>query len=102
MPLWKKLQLKRDRHDHHSSFIIHLLRLKYLRSVHTELGNITDVTNRLALAHPEVAIRLIHNGRKLLQRTDGDVRQVLAAIYGMNIARKNTIQSNSESLDFTI
>jgi DNA mismatch repair protein MutL len=77
-------------------------RLKYLRSVHTELGNITDVTNRLALAHPEVAIRLIHNGRKLLHTTgNGDVRQVLAAIYGLNIAKK-MIPIQTSSLDFTI
>ena len=77
-------------------------RLKYLRSVHTELGNITDVTNRLALAHPEVAIKLIHNGRKLLHTTgNGDVRQVLAAIYGLNIAKK-MIPINVDSLDFSI
>ena len=73
-----------------------------MKSVHTELGNITDVTNRLALAHPEVSIRLIHNGRKLLHTNgNGDVRQVLAAIYGMNIARK-MIPIHAESLDFTI
>src|SRR3954466_9331017 len=29
-------------------------RLKYLKTPHTELGNITDVTNRLALEHTEV------------------------------------------------
>ncbi|MDV2687729.1 DNA mismatch repair protein MutL, partial [Alkalihalophilus lindianensis] len=61
-------------------------RLKYMKTIHTELGNITDVVNRLALAHPEVAFRLIHNERKLLQTSgSGDVRQVLAAIYGMSI-----------------
>ena len=29
-------------------------RLKYMKTIHTELGNITDVVNRLALSHPEV------------------------------------------------
>nr|WP_295975416.1 DNA mismatch repair endonuclease MutL [uncultured Bacillus sp.] len=77
-------------------------RLKYMKTVHTELGNITDVTNRLALAHPEVSLRLIHNGRKLLHTNgNGDVRQVLAAIYGTNIAR-SMIPIHAESLDFTI
>jgi len=77
-------------------------RLKYMKTVHTELGNITDVTNRLALAHPEVSIRLIHNERKLLHTTgNGDVRQVLAAIYGMNIAKK-MIPIHVTSLDFII
>lgn len=77
-------------------------RLKYMKTVHTELGNITDVTNRLALAHPEVSIRLIHNDRKLLHTNgNGDVRQVLAAIYGINIAKK-MIPINVTSLDFKL
>ncbi|WAA10801.1 DNA mismatch repair endonuclease MutL [Fervidibacillus albus] len=77
-------------------------RLKYMKSIHTELGNITDVMNRIALAHPEIAMKLIHNGRKLLQTTgNGDPLQVLAAIYGMNIAKK-MIRIETESLDFHI
>ena len=77
-------------------------RLKYMKTIHTELGNITDVVNRLALSHPEVSFRLLHNEKKLLQTSgNGDVRQVLAAIYGNNIARK-MIPVKAESLDFTI
>ena len=77
-------------------------RLKYMKSIHTELGNITDLVNRLALAHPEVSFRLTHNDRQLLQTSgNGDVRQVLAAIYGMNIV-KNMIPVSGTSLDFTI
>lgn len=77
-------------------------RLKYMKTIHTELGNITDVVNRLALAHPEVAIRLIHNERKLLQTNgNGDVRQVLAAIYGINILKK-MVRIEASSLDFKI
>lgn len=77
-------------------------RLKYMKTIHTELGNITDVVNRLALSHPEVSIRLIHNERKLLYTTgNGDVRQVLAAIYGMNMV-KNMVAISGESLDYKI
>ena len=77
-------------------------RLKYMKTIHTELGNITDVVNRLALSHPEVAFRLIHNERKLLQTNgNGDVRQVLAAIYGMAIA-KQLVPVSGKSLDYTI
>ncbi|WP_404331555.1 DNA mismatch repair endonuclease MutL [Mesobacillus maritimus] len=77
-------------------------RLKYMKTIHTELGNITDVVNRLALSHPEVSIRLVHNGRRLLYTTgNGDVRQVLAAIYGMNMV-KNMIAISGESLDYKI
>ncbi|KAB7708127.1 DNA mismatch repair endonuclease MutL [Bacillus aerolatus] len=77
-------------------------RLKYMKTIHTELGNITDVVNRLSLAHPEAAIRLRHNGRELLRTTgNGDVRQVLAAIYGLNTAKK-MIPLSASSLDFTV
>ncbi|PFO05791.1 DNA mismatch repair endonuclease MutL [Bacillus sp. AFS076308] len=77
-------------------------RLKYMKTIHTELGNITDVVNRLALSHPEVAFRLIHNERKLLQTNgNGDVRQVLAAIYGLAIA-KQLVPVSGKSLDYTI
>ncbi|MEQ2526567.1 DNA mismatch repair endonuclease MutL [Robertmurraya yapensis] len=77
-------------------------RLKYMKTVHTELGNITDIVNRLALSHPEVSFRLVHNDRKLLHTNgNGDVRQVLAAIYGLNIVKK-MIPIHASSLDFTI
>ncbi|SFA72783.1 MULTISPECIES: DNA mismatch repair endonuclease MutL [unclassified Bacillus (in: firmicutes)] len=77
-------------------------RLKYMKTIHTELGNITDVVNRLALSHPEVSFRLIHNGRKLLHTNgNGDVRQVLSAIYGMNIV-KMLHPISAQSLDFRI
>lgn len=77
-------------------------RLKYMKSIHTELGNITDIVNRLALAHPEVSFRLVHNDRKLLHTNgNGDVRQVLASIYGLAIAKK-MIPIQASSLDFTV
>ncbi|KQU18621.1 DNA mismatch repair protein MutL [Bacillus sp. Leaf13] len=77
-------------------------RLKYMKTIHTELGNITDVANRLALSHPDVSIRLSHNEKLILHTNgNGDVRQVLAAIYGMNIAKK-MIPIQASSLDFTL
>ncbi|MCY8518682.1 DNA mismatch repair endonuclease MutL [Bacillus atrophaeus] len=77
-------------------------RLKYMKTVHTELGNITDVVNRIALAHPEVSIRLRHQGKNLLQTNgNGDVRHVLAAIYGMATAKK-MVPIHVSSLDFDV
>jgi DNA mismatch repair protein MutL len=77
-------------------------RLKYMKTIHTELGNITDVANRLALSHPDVSIRLSHNEKRILHTNgNGDVRQVLAAIYGTNIAKK-MIPVQSSSLDFKL
>ncbi|WP_043929862.1 DNA mismatch repair endonuclease MutL [Bacillus sp. EB01] len=77
-------------------------RLKYVKTIHTELGNITDLVNRLALSHPEVSFRLVHNGKKLLHTNgNGDVRQVLAAIYGLGIA-KMLVPIEGRSLDYRI
>lgn len=77
-------------------------RLKYMKTIHTELGNVTDVVNRLALANPDVSFRLVHNGRQLLKTTgNGDVRQVLAAIYGINMV-KAMVPISGKSLDYKI
>ncbi len=77
-------------------------RLKYMKTIHTELGHVVDVMNRLALAHPHISFRLTHNGKQLFYTNgNGDVRQVLAAIYGFDIAKK-MIAIHAETLDFTI
>ncbi|MGM0851427.1 MAG: DNA mismatch repair endonuclease MutL [Bacillota bacterium] len=77
-------------------------RLKYMKTIHTELGNITDVVNRIALAHPNVSIKLLHNGKSLLHTNgNGDVLQVLAAIYGIGIAKK-MVPIEVSSLDFKV
>ncbi|MGR3774679.1 DNA mismatch repair endonuclease MutL [Bacillus paramycoides] len=77
-------------------------RLKYMKTIHTELGNITDIVYRIAMSHPEVSLKLFHNAKKLLHTSgNGDVRQVLAAIYSIQVAKK-LIPIEAESLDFTI
>ncbi|WP_110112751.1 DNA mismatch repair endonuclease MutL [Bacillus sp. CGMCC 1.16541] len=77
-------------------------RLKYMKTVNTELGNVTDVVNRLAMAHPTVSFKLTHQGRQLLYTNgNGDVRQVLAAIYGIGVAKK-MIPISVQSLDYEV
>ncbi|OIJ09983.1 DNA mismatch repair protein MutL [Anaerobacillus arseniciselenatis] len=77
-------------------------RLKYLKTIHTELGNITDIVYRLALANPAISFRLDHNGKKVfLSNGNGDLKQVIAAIYGINIA-KQMVYLEASSLDFKI
>lgn len=78
------------------------VRLKYLKSPNTELANITDIVNRLALGHPEVAFSLTHNGRSLLQTVgNGKLQQVLSAIYGVTTARQ-MIPVGRQDQDFQI
>ncbi|MFC3932596.1 DNA mismatch repair endonuclease MutL [Streptococcus dentapri] len=77
-------------------------RLKYLKSLQAELGHIVDVVNRQSLAHPEIAFVLINDGRQLTKTSGaGDLRQAIAAIYGLNTAKKMVEISNSD-LDFEV
>mgnify|MGYP001374329019 CR=1 FL=1 len=77
-------------------------RLKYMKTVHTELGNISDIVQREAMAHPEITFRLSHNGKQLLKTNgSGDLLHVIASIYGTSVA-KNMIAFQAESLDFQL
>ncbi|MFP3918271.1 DNA mismatch repair endonuclease MutL [Lysinibacillus telephonicus] len=77
-------------------------RLKYLKTIQTELGHSIDYMNRLALGYPEIAFKLVHNGQTLLQTNGrGNVQQVIAAIYGVQNARK-MISFNAESKDYKV
>lgn len=63
-------------------------RLKYMKTIQTELGHIADYVNRLALAHPGIAFTVRHNGNMLLRTLgSGDRLQTFAAIYGSATAK---------------
>ncbi|MBP3963416.1 DNA mismatch repair endonuclease MutL [Paenibacillus lignilyticus] len=63
-------------------------RLKYMKTIQTEIGHIADYVNRLALAHPGIAFTLKHNGGLLLRTLgSGDRLQAFAAIYGTATAK---------------
>ncbi|WP_078427000.1 DNA mismatch repair endonuclease MutL [Alkalihalobacterium alkalinitrilicum] len=77
-------------------------RLKYLKTVHTELGNISDIVNRIALAHPDISFQLFHNGKKMLHTNgNGNQLQVLHSIYGAAVA-KQMISIEVETIDFRV
>lgn len=77
-------------------------RLKYLKSLQGELGQIVDVVNRLSLAHPDISFTLINEGRQLVQTAGtGDLRQTIAGIYGINTARK-MIEISGSDFDFDV
>lgn len=77
-------------------------RLKYMKSLNTELSKIVDIVNRLALGHPQIQISLTHNNRELLRTAGrGDLRQVIGSIYGMNKAEKMLLIENADA-DFKI
>ena len=77
-------------------------RLKYLKSLYTELAHITDYMNKLALSHPDIRFTLINDSKVLLQ-TDGsgNLLKVINSIYGVGVSRK-MLSVYTESADYEI
>ena len=63
------------------------VRYKFLRKDFTEAGYIEDAVSRIALSHPEIAIKLINSGRTVIQTNgSGDLKTTIYSIYGKEIA----------------
>jgi len=63
-------------------------RLKFLKSDTTEVGAVADVVGRAAVARPDVAFRLTHEGTVLLQTPGtGGLLDAVAAVWGRDAAR---------------
>ena len=77
-------------------------RLKYMKTLQTELGHISDYVYKIALAYPDIAFTLRHNGNVLLRTLgNGDLLQVIAAVYGASAA-KAMIALNAEDADYAM
>lgn len=77
-------------------------RLKYVKTIQTELAHIGDIVNRLALAHADIAFHLVHDNNEMLKTAgNGDLKQTIASVYGITAARKMRFIT-AEDLDFKI
>lgn len=77
-------------------------RLKYVKTLQTELANAGDIINRLAMSHPHIAFRLVHDGNPMLTTTgNGDIKQAIAGIYGVSTAKK-MLAVEKDDLDFKL
>lgn len=77
-------------------------RLKYLKTLQTELGHSIDLMNRLALSYPHIAFKLVHDGKTVLQTSgSGEIKRVISDIYGVSIAKK-MIPFEGESNDYKV
>ena len=64
-------------------------RLKFLKSRATESGHSLRLVEQYALAYPEVRFTVVSEGRQALNTPgDGQLRSVLAAIYGLSVAEQ--------------
>ena len=63
------------------------VRYKFLKKDFTEAGYIEDAVTRIALVHPEIAIKLINSGKTIIQTNgNGDLKTVIYSIYGKDVA----------------
>lgn len=81
-------------------------RLKFLKQDQTERMQIDSLVTRYALAYPAVKIHLNQDGRTVLQTSgNGDRREILASLYGVEIGRQllevELIESPMEIRGFT-
>ena len=78
------------------------VRYKFLKKDFTEAGYIEDAMTRIALIHPEIAIKLISSGKTIIQTSgNGDLKSVVYGIYGKEIA-ENLLDVNYEYEDIKV
>ena len=71
------------------------VRYKFLKKDYTEAGYIEDAVTRIALVNKDVAIKLISNGKTIVQTNgNGDMKTVVYSIYGKDIA------TETEEIDY--
>ncbi len=77
-------------------------RLKHLKSIYTELSNVVDYVNKIALSHTNIKFVLTNNGNTLLN-TDGsdNLLKTINSIFGTSIARL-MMSINSKNDDYII
>lgn len=77
-------------------------RRKFLKKPATEGGYVSEVVNRIALGHPEIAIKYINNGNTIMQTNgSGDVKSVVLYIYGRQMASQ-MIETSYSKDGFTV
>jgi len=77
-------------------------RLKHLSSINSELANIIDYINKMALSYSNIKFILKNDDRELLN-TDGsgNLLKVIKNIYGIDVAKK-MIEINATNDDYSI
>ena len=78
------------------------VRLKYLKNLYTELANVVDYVNKMALSFPNIKFVLTNNDKVLLN-TDGknNLLKVISNIYGVDAAKK-MIEVDASNDDYEI
>lgn len=77
-------------------------RKKFLKTPMTEAGYISDLMERMALSHPEIAFKFISNNQtKLHTSGNGNLKDIIYGVYGRDIAA-NLVEIHAENEDVSI
>lgn len=77
-------------------------RLKFLKSLNTELFHTVGFIEKISLSHPDISFTLINNEKIILKTTgSGDLYKTIHEIFGINTT-KNMIKISSENYDYII
>lgn len=77
-------------------------RFKHLKSPQYEFSLILDIVQKFALAHPDIAFYLSHDGKLAFQtKGSNQLQEVLMQIYGRDVA-KNAIAVKNSDYDYQI
>ena len=73
-----------------------------MASSYSELSNVIEYVNKIALSYPNIKIKLVNDGRELLN-TDGagNILKVIKNIYGIDVT-KRMIEVKGENDDYSI
>jgi DNA mismatch repair protein MutL len=64
-------------------------RLKFLGSETQEISHIVDLVMRLSIGNPYISFRLVSDGKEILYTSgNGDYNEVIARVYGKDVARQ--------------
>ncbi|MGN1357760.1 MAG: DNA mismatch repair endonuclease MutL [Bacilli bacterium] len=77
-------------------------RLKHLASTYSELSNVIDYMNKIALSYPKIRFILKNDDREILNTNgSGNLLKVINSIYGIDITKK-MISINGNNYDYDI
>lgn len=78
------------------------VRRKFLKSPQTEAGYVSNIIEKIAAAHPEVAFKFIVNGQiKILTSGNSNLKDIIYTIYGRDIVA-NSLEVNAKSQNISM
>lgn len=77
-------------------------RLKFLKSLNTELSTTSGYIEKIALSHPEISFELINDSKTLIKTSgSNDLYKTIHEIFGLNTT-KNMLKIDAENYDYEI